>query len=142
MIHRKYTHQDLLLAYNIGFKKQPIKILAHELDIESEIIEEQIKISQLSVDSLIDKICEHFMITRDNFTGKIRKYEYAKARQIFCYIARYTLNYGVVQISKITKKNHTSVTYSCIQIQNLLDTGDKETVNAYFKILESFRNEE
>jgi len=133
MIHRKYTHQDLLLAYKIGFKKQPIKILAHELDIESEIIEEQIKISQLSVDSLI---------TRDNFTGKIRKYEYAKARQIFCYIARYTLNYGVVQISKITKKNHTSVTYSCIQIQNLLDTGDKETVNAYFKILESFRNEE
>ncbi len=79
----------------------------------------QISSSSLSFSKLIKTVSDFYDVNEKDITGKSRKREIVKSRQIIIYILRKNLNYSFPYIAKkIGGKDHTTIMYSFSKIEN------------------------
>ncbi len=91
-------------------------------DITGKIVSENV--SEISIDTIVDTVCEYFNITRELLESSTRKRQIAQARQIAMYECRALIpNCSLSTIgSRIGGKDHATVLYACSTVQDLMST--------------------
>lgn len=74
-------------------------------------------------------VCDHFKVSPEFITGKGRKRERVKIRQIFIYLLRNHTGLSLTVIGsrfegdrKYTRKDHSTVIHACQTVKDLMDT--------------------
>ena len=82
------------------------------------------KQSDVSIDLIVDTVCEYFNITRDILLSKSRKRQIVQARQIAMYECRNLIpNCSLSTIgSELGGKDHATVLHACTTVQDLMST--------------------
>jgi chromosomal replication initiator protein len=93
--------------------------------------------TDVSIDLIVDTVCEYFNITRDILLSKSRKRQIVQARQIAMYECRNLIpNCSLSTIgSELGGKDHATVLHACTTVQDLMST-DK-TFRQYVTDIES-----
>ncbi|MBQ0080805.1 MAG: chromosomal replication initiator protein DnaA [Alistipes sp.] len=78
---------------------------------------------EITIDHIIDIVCEHMNVTVEQLKSEDRRREIAIARQLAMYLAKGHTKAPLVSIgAAIGNRNHATVLHSCKTIQNLMDT--------------------
>ncbi len=82
------------------------------------------KQSDVSIDLIVDTVCEYFNITRDILLSKSRKRQIVQARQIAMYECRNLIpNCSLSTIgAELGGKDHATVLHACTTVQDLMAT--------------------
>ena len=82
------------------------------------------KKTDVSIDLIVDTVCEYFNITRDILLSKSRKRQIVQARQIAMYECRNLIpNCSLSTIgSELGGKDHATVLHACTTVQDLMST--------------------
>ena len=82
------------------------------------------KQSDVSIDLIVDTVCEYFNITRDILLSKSRKRQIVQARQIAMFECRNLIpNCSLSTIgAELGGKNHATVLHACTTVQDLMAT--------------------
>ena len=93
--------------------------------------------TDVSIDLIVDTVCEYFNITRDILLSKSRKRQIVQARQIAMYECRNLIpNCSLSTIgTELGGKDHATVLHACTTVQDLMST-DK-TFRQYVADIES-----
>ena len=80
--------------------------------------------SDVSIDLIVDTVCEYFNITRDILLSKSRKRQIVQARQIAMYECRNLIpNCSLSTIgAELGGKDHATVLHACTTVQDLMST--------------------
>ena len=89
-----------------------------------------ISLRQVSVDDIIELVCEFTNQDPKEIKGQSRKREIAEARQVICYLSRkYTpCSLGEIGVF-LGDRDHTTVLHSCEKISDLLSIKDDRIVD-------------
>ncbi len=80
-------------------------------------------VKEVTVDMIVDLVCKHYQMSRENFYAKSRKQDIVLARQVAMYLAKTHTNAPLKAIGeKIGGKNHATVVHACKVVGNLLET--------------------
>jgi len=83
----------------------------------------QITHKEISIDSIIDVVCEYLAIDRKRLDSTERTREVAQARQVAMFLAKRHTKAPLTQIgAAIGGRNHATVLHSCKTVQNMIDT--------------------
>ncbi len=96
--------------------------------LAKEVLKVYVKINQkeISIDRIIEVVCEHLNIDFDRFNSTARTREIAQARQIAMYLSKQHTKAPLTAIgAAIGGRNHATVLHSCKAISNLIET-DKQ----------------
>ena len=80
--------------------------------------------TELTIDTIVDTVCEYFNITRETMVSTSRKRQIVQARQIAMYECRTlipTCSLSTIG-AELGGKDHATVLHSCTTVQNLKDT--------------------
>ncbi|MBP5637782.1 MAG: chromosomal replication initiator protein DnaA [Bacteroidales bacterium] len=82
------------------------------------------KENEMSIDTIVDTVCEYFNITREALVSKSRKRQIVQARQIAMYECRTQIrNCSLSTIGmEIGGKDHATVLHACSTVQDLMAT--------------------
>jgi len=82
------------------------------------------KEEELSIDTIVDTVCEYFNITKDALVSKTRKRQIVQARQIAMYECRIRIpSCSLSTIGmEIGGKDHATVLHACSTVQDLMST--------------------
>ena len=109
-----------LVAYaTLGHQRIDVKLAQ---DVTGKIVgEEQ---TQVSMETIINTVCEYFNITRDMMLSKSRKRQIVQARQIAMYECRNLIqNCSLSTIgSELGGKDHATVLHACSTVHDLMST--------------------
>lgn len=88
-----------------------------EIDIElaRNVIERTQRFEQkpITIDDIINKVCEYYSVSPDSIQSKSRKHEIVQARQISMYLAKEYLDYSTSKIGAyIGKRDHATVLHA------------------------------
>jgi chromosomal replication initiator protein len=91
-------------------------------NITGKIVSEQS--SEVSIDLIVNTVCEYFNITRDMMLSKTRKRQIVQARQIAMYECRSLVgNCSLSTIgAQLGGKDHATVLHACTTVQDLMAT--------------------
>ena len=91
-------------------------------NITGKIVSEQS--SDISIDLIVNTVCEYFNITRDMMLSKTRKRQIVQARQIAMYECRNLIgNCSLSTIgAELGGKDHATVLHACSTVQDLMAT--------------------
>jgi len=80
--------------------------------------------SDVSIDLIVDTVCEYFNVTRDILLSKSRKRQIVQARQIAMYECRNLIpNCSLSTIgAELGGKDHATVLHACTTVQDLMST--------------------
>ena len=98
------------------------------LEMAQQIIERYVRntVKEVSVDYIINIVCEHFKITPEQMALNTRKHQVVQARQIAMYLSKRYSNASLVTIGQLCgKKDHATVHHACKAIADRLET-DKQ----------------
>ncbi len=115
--------------------KEPVSLtLAKELVSEIGINESEDK-----VELIIDTTCKFFGVAREELFSSSRKKDLSLSRQVAMYLLKHIANKSLKEISKIFKREHSTVIYNLKALESKLrkDTGLKLRVNHLVKELSS-----
>ena len=93
--------------------------------LAKEILKAYVQIYQkeITLDNIIDVVCNYLEIPLDRFNSTERTREIAQARQIAMFLAKRHTKAPLTQIgSAIGGRNHATVLHSCKTVQNMIDT--------------------
>lgn len=114
-----------------------------DIDLASHIIKNtttKYDRKSINTDSIIEVICKHFNLNKDQLYAKSRKREYVQARQIAMYLSKKYLNIPLSKIGMlIAGKDHSTVIYSCNKVQDLMavDKNFKADIEEIESVLKS-----
>lgn len=95
------------------------------LDLAAEIAQKLVKHSkrEITVDYIIQTVCEHFKVTPTAMQSATRKREVVQVRQIAMYLCKHMTNCSLSTIGAQTGgKNHATVLHACKTVTNLMET--------------------
>ena len=93
----------------------------------------------LTVDDILEKVCNHFNVTQQNVFSRSRKREYVLVRQVSMYLAQKYTKMPASRIGQlIGNRDHSTVIHSCSTIEKRLKI-DKDFQNEMTEIEKSFR---
>lgn len=72
-------------------------------------------------DKIINAVCKSFQVQKSEITRKTRKRYIVDARTCAAYIMRNHLGYGVVQISTVLRKHHSSIIHMVGMAEKLIE---------------------
>lgn len=124
-----------LLAYSVVYSCNINMRLAER------VIRRAVKIDDhpLTVDDILEKICNHYGITQAAINGKSRKRDYVVPRQLAMYFAQKYTKMTAARIGKlIGGRDHSTVIHSCSQIEKRLKV-DKAFEDEVTSIENSFK---
>ena len=112
-----------------------------DMHLADRVIKRAVKVDNhpLTVDDILEKVCQHFNVTQQNVFSKSRKREYVQARQVSMYLAQKYTKIPSARIGKlIGGRDHSTVIHSCSTIEQRLKV-DKSFVEEMNSIEISFR---
>lgn len=124
-----------LLAFSVVYN---CKI---DMRLAERVIKRAVKIDDkpLTIDDILDTVCNHFNVSVANVASRSRKRDYVTARQVSMYLAQ---KYTKIPASRIGKlvggRDHSTVIHSCTQIEQRIKI-DKLFSNEITSIENSFK---
>ena len=106
-----------LLAFSVVYN---CKI---DMRLAERIIKRAVKIDNepLTMDDILDTVCNHFNVTTAAVISRSRKRDYVVARQVSMYLAQKYTKMPASRIGKLVGgRDHSTVIHSCTQIENRL----------------------
>lgn len=104
-----------LMAYSTFYNKEINIDLANEILFKTSRKEEK----PLTIENIIDKVCEYYDIPVDAIQTKSRKHEIVQVRQISMYLAKKHLDYSTSKIGMyIGKRDHATVLHACNMVRD------------------------
>ncbi len=95
------------------------------ISLAKEILKVYVQMHQkeITIDNIIEIVCNYLNIDRSRFNSSERTREIAQARQIAMFLAKRHTKAPLTQIgSAIGGRNHATVLHSCKTVQNMIDT--------------------
>ena len=124
-----------LLAYSVVYNCNV------DMHLAERVIKRAVKVDNhpLTVDDILEKVCNHFNVTQQNVFSRSRKREYVLVRQVSMYLAQKYTKMPASRIGQlIGNRDHSTVIHSCSTIEKRLKI-DKEFLNEISNIETSFR---
>ena len=87
----------------------------------------------LTVDDILDTVCNHFNVTVTAVNSKSRKRDLVIARQVSMYLAQKYTKMPAARIGRLVgNRDHSTVIHSCSQIENRMkvDTAFKDEIDS------------
>ena len=124
-----------LLAYSVVYNSNI------DMRLAERVIKRAVKVDNhpLTIDDIIEKVCNHYNVTANEVNSKSRKRELVVARQVSMYLAQKYTKMPTSRIGKlIGGRDHSTVLHSCTQVSERLKI-DKSFSNEISSIENSFR---
>ena len=124
-----------LLAYSVVYNSNI------DMRLAERVIKRAVKIDNhpLTVDDILEKVCNHFNVTQQNVFSRSRKRDYVLVRQVSMYLAQKYTKMPASRIGQlIGNRDHSTVIHSCTSIENRLKV-DKAFCEEISSIETSFR---
>ena len=124
-----------LLAYSVVYNCNV------DMHLAERVIKRAVKVDNhpLTVDDILEKVCNHFNVTQQNVFSRSRKREYVLVRQVSMYLAQKYTKMPALRIGQlIGNRDHSTVIHSCSTIEKRLKI-DKDFQSEMSEIETSFR---
>ena len=124
-----------LLAYSVVYNCNV------DMHLAERVIKRAVKVDNhpLTVDDILEKVCNHFNVTQQNVFSRSRKREYVLVRQVSMYLAQKYTKMPASRIGQlIGNRDHSTVIHSCTTIEKRLKI-DKDFQSEMSEIETSFR---
>lgn len=124
-----------LMAYSIVYNCDI------DLRLAERVIKRAVKVDDrpLTVDDIIEKVCNHYNVTPSQVNSKSRKRDYVMARQVTMYLATKYTKMPASRIGKLVgNRDHSTVIHSCSQVEKRLQV-DKSFGEEVMSIESSFK---
>ena len=124
-----------LMAYSIVYNSNI------DMRLAERVIKRAVKIDDkpLTVDEIIETVCNHFNVSPSAVGGKSRKRDFVVARQVSMYLAQKYTKMPASRIGKLVgNRDHSTVLHSCTQVENRLKV-DKEFLAEIQSLENSFK---
>ena len=124
-----------LLAYSVVYNCNV------DMHLAERVIKRAVKVDNhpLTVDDILEKVCNHFNVTQQNVFSRSRKREYVLVRQVSMYLAQKYTKMPASRIGQlIGNRDHSTVIHSCTTIEKRLKI-DKDFHSEMTEIEKSFR---
>lgn len=124
-----------LLAYSIVYNS---KI---DMRLAERVIKRAVRIDDkpLTIDDILDTVCNHFNVTTAAVASRSRKRDYVVARQVSMYLAQKYTKMPASRIGKLVGgRDHSTVIHSCNQVEQRIKI-DKEFCAEVSSIETSFK---
>mgnify|MGYP004493147203 FL=1 len=124
-----------LMAYSIVYNSNI------DMRLAERVIKRAVKIDDkpLTVDEIIETVCNHFNVSPSAVGGKSRKRDFVVARQVSMYLAQKYTKMPASRIGKLVgNRDHSTVIHSCTQVENRLKV-DKEFLAEIESLENSFK---
>ena len=124
-----------LMAYSIVYNSNI------DMRLAERVIKRAVKIDDkpLTVDEIIETVCNHFNVSPSSVGGKSRKRDFVVARQVSMYLAQKYTKMPASRIGKLVgNRDHSTVIHSCTQVENRLKV-DKEFLAEIQSLENSFK---
>lgn len=106
-----------LMAYSTFYNKEINLELAQQILFKNNKKEDK----PLTIETIINKVCEYYDIPIDAIQTKSRKHEIVQVRQISMYLAKKHLDYSTSKIGAyIGKRDHATVLHACNIVRDQL----------------------
>ena len=109
--------------------------------LAERVIKRAVKVDNhpLTVDDILEKVCNHFNASQQNVFSRSRKRDYVLVRQVSMYLAQKYTKMPASRIGQlIGNRDHSTVIHSCTSIENRLKV-DKAFCEEISSIETSFR---
>ena len=106
-----------LMAYSIVYNSNI------DMRLAERVMKRAVKVDDhpLTVDDILDTVCQHYHVTPQNVFSKSRKRDYVLARQISMYLAQKFTKMPTARIGQlIGGRDHSTVIHSCSAIEQRL----------------------
>ncbi|UKK48058.1 chromosomal replication initiator protein DnaA [Prevotella sp. E9-3] len=124
-----------LMAYSIVYNSNI------DMRLAERVIKRAVKVDDhpLTIDDILDTVCQHFNVSQQNVFSKSRKREYVQARQVSMYLAQKFTKMPTSRIGQlIGGRDHSTVLHSCSAVEQRLKV-DKAFNDELSSIETSFR---
>ena len=124
-----------LMAYSIVYNSNI------DMRLAERVIKRAVKIDDkpLTVDEIIETVCNHFNVSPSAVGGKSRKRDFVVARQVSMYLAQKYTKMPASRTGKLVgNRDHSTVIHSCTQVENRLKV-DKEFLAEIQSLENSFK---
>lgn len=106
-----------LLAYSVVYNS------SIDMRLAERVIKRAVKIDDrpLTIDDILETVCNHFKVTASAISSRSRKHEYVIARQVSMYLAQKYTKMPASRIGKLVGgRDHSTVIHSCTKVENRL----------------------
>ena len=125
-----------LLAYSVVYNCDI------DMRLAERVIKRAVKIDNepLTVDDILEKVCDHFNVTTAAVNSRSRKRDIVVARQVSMYLSQKYTKMPASRIGKlIGNRDHSTVIHSCTQVEKRLKTdklfsAELDTIENAFKL--------
>lgn len=124
-----------LLAYSVVYNTQI------NLGLAQRVIKRSVNIKEkpITIDDILEKVCNHFNVSLADVNGKSRKRDLVVARQVSMYLTQKYTKMPTNRIGKlIGNRDHSTVIHSCTQVEERMKI-DKSFAHEVQSIENSFR---
>lgn len=124
-----------LMAYSVVYNSNI------DMRLAERVIKRAVKIDDnpLTIDDILDSVCNHFEVTVSAVNGRSRKREYVEARQVSMYLAQKYTKMPASRIGKLMGgRDHSTVIHSCSKVEKRLEV-DKLFLDEIASIENSFK---
>ncbi len=102
-----------LMAYSVVYNSNI------DMKLVSRVMKRAVKVDNkpLTIDDIVDKVCNHFNVTAEEVSGKSRKRDLVVARQVSMYLAQKYTKMPASRIGKLVAgRDHSTVIHSCEKV--------------------------
>ena len=124
-----------LMAYSIVYNSNI------DMRLAERVIKRAVKVDNnpLTVDDILEKVCQHFGVSQQNVFSKSRKRELVQVRQLSMYLAQKYTKMPASRIGQlIGGRDHSTVLHSCSAVEQRLKV-DKAFLEEVNSIEHSFK---
>ena len=119
-----------LLAYSVVYNSNV------DMRLAERVIKRAVKVDDnpLTVDEILDTVCNHFSVTLSAVNSKSRKHDLVIARQVTMYLAQKYTKMPASRIGRLVgNRDHSTVIHSCAQVENRLKV-EVNSIEVSFKL--------
>ena len=124
-----------LMAYSVVYNCNV------DMQLAQRVIKRSVKVEEnpLTVDDIIESVCQHYNVTPANINSRSRKKDYVMARQVSIYLAQKYTKMPASRIGRLVGgRDHSTVIYSCNQVEQRIKI-DKKFSSEITSIENSFK---
>ena len=111
-----------LMAYSVVYN------CSIDMKLAERVIKHSVKVENnpLTVEDIIESVCQHYNVTPANINSRSRKKDYVMARQVSIYLAQKYTKMPASRIGRLVGgRDHSTVIYSCNQVEQRLKVDRK-----------------
>lgn len=125
-----------LMAYSVVYNCNV------DMQLAQRVVKRSVKVVEdnpLTVDDIIESVCQHYNVTPANINSRSRKKDYVMARQVSIYLAQKYTKMPASRIGRLVGgRDHSTVIYSCNQVERRIKI-DKKFSSEITSIENSFK---